>query len=359
LKERIEPAAARDQRAARLQRRAHHEASEILDLQRTAGNAAVTDFLARPSSPTVQRGVAHSAAEFVKDTYNLVHGEKETEKEKDPDLIKDTLEKANERIEQVKKGLLVGKAIAQNEELAKHLEEAHEGMEKYGGYVEKGLTGYKVYKLARAAKALEKVDLLKDPEGGAEAFDEFFSTLGEAGEDVCDLLGPEAKVAKPYFTFLKEMKHFFTDWVHFIKAYTKRLDDAADGNITPLPQPEAAGPKKEEAPEKPVKFDRIAEDLKEKQAAYAASQPDKTAHEILQDAIDRFMASYSPMLDLWKQRKDVGVLGFKITSGQRQQAEALLQQMAPLHDQALGALEWVGQALPVEADKKALDSYFR
>ena len=334
----------------------HH----IVELQRAAGNAAVSELIGASQLPSVQRGVGHYAAEFVKDTYNLVHGEKEEEKEKDPDLIKDTLEQATKRIGQMQKGLTAGKYIAQNEELAEKLGEASEITEKYGGYVEKSLTGYKVYKLARAAKALDKVDLMKDPEGGAEALDEFFSTLGEAGEDVCDLLGPEAAPAKPYFHFLTEMKHFFTDWARFIKAYNKRIEDAANGEVKAAPEPEVAGATPKEAiVEKPVKFDRIADDLKEKQTAYEAGGPDKAAQEILKDAIDAFMKSYSPLLDLWKQRKAVGILGFKITSAQRQQADALLGKMAPLHEEAQAALEWIGQALPVSEDKKALDRYYR
>ena len=357
MKGRIERSSALDRRQNRPPRGVDPSPSEILDLQRAAGNAAVSELLATPRSHTIQRAsVGHSVTEFVKDTYHLVRPEKESEKEKDPDLIKDTLEKANERIEKVKQGLLVGSVIAQNEELAKHLEEAHQGMEKYSWPVEKGLTGYKVYKLVRAAQALEKADLLKDPEQGAQAFDDFFSTLGDAGEDMCDLLGPEAKVAKPYFTFLKEMKTFFSDWLHFIKAYTKRLDDAADGKYVPSP-PEAATPKKEAAPEKPVKFEHIGEDLKEKVEKYDAGQAEKSARDILGDALDRFMKSYTPLLELWKQRQDIGLLGFRVTTAQKQQAEALLEQMTPLHDQALGALEWTGQAISVEADTAALNTY--
>jgi hypothetical protein len=359
VKDQVKRSSGQEPRLPAGQRQIQRGDSPLLELQRTAGNAAVA-HLVEQGAPTVQReGIGQTVTEFVKDTYHLVKGEKDEEKEKDPDLITDTLEKAIKRIGQVQKGLTAGKAIAPNKELAEHLGEASEAMEKYGGYVEKGLTGYKVYKLVRAAKALDKVDLLQDPDGGAEAFDEFFSTLGEAGEDICDMIGPEGKVVKPYFTFLKGFKHFFSDWARFIKAYTKRIDDAAQGNVTPLPAPEEAPRKKEPIAEKPVKFDQIGGDLQEKEAKYDADQPEKAAREILRDAIAQFMVNYSALLDLWRQRKDVGFLGIEITSGQRERAQALLSQMGPLHDQAATDIQWVGRAIPVEADKAALDRYWR
>jgi hypothetical protein len=206
---------------------------------------------------------------------------------------------------------------------------------------------------------MQKADLLKDPEQAAAAFDDFFSTLGDLGEDVCDQLGPEAAPAKPYFTFLKEMKTFFADWLHFMKAYTKRMEDMSEGKYVPPPVEDGSHAKAEPVKEKDVAFDGIDSDLKEKAEKYYAAQTDPIARGILADAVAKFMASYTPLLELWKQRQNVGVLGFRVTGSQKEEAEALLEKMKPLYQQALEGFPWMSRAIPVEADIAALKMYDR
>ena len=346
-------------RQARPRPKVERDEPPILELQRQAGNAAIADLISG-RSPGVQReSISHTLTEFGKDTWNLVRPEKEEEKEKEPDLIKDTLEKANERIEQVKNGLLAASVIAQKDEVAEQLEKAHEGMEKYGGFVEKGLKGYKVYKLVRAAQALEKADLLKDPDQATEAFDTFFTTFGDLGEDLCDSQ-PEFAVAKPYFTFLKSIDKFFENWNQAFKKYTQYLNDTADGKMVARPELFPPAKTEERAEDKPVKFDAIGEDLKHKAEEYdKVHGEDSVEAKILADRLNDFMATYNQLLGLWKQRRDLGLFGIKITGEQREESSKLLDQMAPLQQEALDRLQALAPAIAVETDITALNTYYR
>lgn len=165
----------------------------LIELQRTAGNAAVSSMVEsfRGDAVTVQRW---SVREMLAGAKEKLFGDESTEKK---------VEKAEEAVERAQTALSAAQAVIKNPEVKERLSKGGEYLEQVAKPMGTYLKISKIVRFAEAVKEFQKSDPSDDSEEFARAAGKLFATAGEVGG-----LLPEGPWS-PYFQFLTNFGDFF------------------------------------------------------------------------------------------------------------------------------------------------------
>jgi hypothetical protein len=274
------------------------DSTAVLDLQRSAGNAAVSSALARP---TIQRGVLDWAKQYV--------GGEKTNLEVTAEEMDAQLGTTIEWLDRAK----VAAEVVGKDQFSEGLGGVSEGLGKVRGPISKVLKAQSVAREVRqfydAVKRLQTIDLNRDYEAGAEAMSDLAEAAGKLGGR---LVPEEAGAVGAYLELVQNSGAIFKMGARLRKQREAMIDP--DAYFAELEKERAAQPAPPKAAAKQtVTFAELWKFVDEGVDRGVAEVQSKTHNptEGVTPGIyrDRFRDAYNEFLGFYQQRSKLGFLG--------------------------------------------------